>query len=125
MLSPKPIVAIIENDLSLLKALARLVSAFGYHVETFSSAELYLQRSISHPISCILLDINLDGMSGLELQKQLRSSSGTSTMLPIVFISGRDDVATISEAVDHGCLAYLHKPINSSTLRMTLAKLIE
>ncbi|MFA9273996.1 MAG: response regulator transcription factor [Candidatus Aquirickettsiella gammari] len=129
MHSVKPIIAIVDNDLSLLKALARLVRAFGYQAEMYASAEDFLLRRESAKLACLLLDINLDGMSGLALQKRLRSeaaSSSTSvtTTLPVIFISGRDDLATIGEAIDYECAAYLHKPVDSNTLRSLLSNLL-
>lgn len=131
MHSVKPIIAIVDNDLSLLKALARLVRAFGYQAEMYASAEEFLLRRESTKLACLLLDINLDGMSGLTLQKRLRSeaasaSSSTSatSALPVIFISGRDDLATIGEAIDYECAAYLHKPVDSNTLRTLLSNLL-
>lgn len=112
------IIAIVDNDLSLLKALARLVRAFGYQPEMYVSAEAYLSRQASAQVACLLLDINLDGMSGLALQKYLRNHS--TTTLPIVFISGRDDMKAIGEAIDDQCVAYLHKPVDATTLRTIL-----
>ncbi|MBC3873763.1 response regulator transcription factor [Undibacterium flavidum] len=127
MPSDKPIIAIVENDQSLLKALARLISAFGYQIEIYASAEEFLHRSEITKLACLVLDINLDGISGLALQKHLRNeevSTSADTTLPVIFISGRDDVATIGEAVDYGCVAYLHKPVDSSTLRRLLSNLL-
>lgn len=127
MLSPQPIIAIVDNDLSLLKALARLVRAFGYQAEMYASAEEFLARRENARLACLLLDINLDGMSGLALQKCLRSQASNAlekTILPIIFISGRDDLATVGEAIDYQCVAYLHKPVDSHTLRTLLDNLL-
>lgn len=115
------VIAVIENDVSLLKAIGRLIFAIGYEVETYVSAELYLDRINSKPVDCLLLDINLDGMSGLELQKILR---GRQLHYPIIFISGRDDEQTIGQAIDQHCAAYLHKPFDSYALQSILANLL-
>lgn len=123
MLNTRSIVAIVENDLSLLKALARLVRAFGFQVEMYASAEEFLLRRESSSLACLLLDINLDGMSGLILQKRLRTLGTELSTLPVIFISGRDDIDTIGEAVDDQCMAYLHKPVDSATLRRLLSNL--
>lgn len=126
MSSVKPIVAIVDNDLSLLKALARLVRAFGYQAEMYASAEEFLSRSESSTVACLVLDINLDGMSGLALQKRLHGkeyAEPAAPLLPVIFISGRDDLATIGEAIDYECVAYLHKPVDSNTLRTLLSNL--
>ena len=127
MSSVKPVVAIVDNDLSLLKALARLVRAFGYQAEMYASAEEFLSRSESSTVACLVLDINLDGMSGLALQKRLHSkehAEPAAPLLPVIFISGRDDIATIGEAIDYECAAYLHKPVDSNTLRTLLSNLL-
>ncbi|MFZ6818418.1 response regulator transcription factor [Undibacterium sp. Ji22W] len=127
MPSAKPIVAIVDNDLSLLKALARLVRAFGYQTEMYASAEEFLLRGDISAVACLVLDINLDGMSGLALQKRLRNTKSKkpdAAILPVIFISGRDDLATIGEAFDDRCAAYLHKPVDSHTLRTLLNNLL-
>lgn len=130
MPSSQAIIAIVDNDLSLLKALARLVRAFGYQVETYASAEEFLLRRDNGKLACLVLDINLDGMSGLALQKRLRSEvsemaeTSAASVLPVIFISGRDDLATIGEAIDYACIAYLHKPVDSNTLRTLLSNLL-
>lgn len=127
MPSSQPIIAIVDNDLSLLKALARLVRAFGYQAEMYASAEEFLLRREITPVDCLLLDINLDGMSGLALQKRLRSDNSTipnALLLPVIFISGRDDLATIGEAIDYQCTAYLHKPVDANILRTLISNLL-
>ncbi len=114
MKNKTPLVVVVENDFSLLKALGRLIFAFGYEVEIYTSAELFLLREERRPVDCLVLDINLDGMSGLELQSKIRTYLPD---LPIVFISGRDDENTISQALAQKCVAYLHKPFESQSLR--------
>jgi FixJ family two-component response regulator len=117
----KQVVVVIENDISLLKAIGRLIFAMGYEVETYISAELFLDRKHRKAVDCLLLDINLDGMSGLELQKTLRNRQ---LNYPVIFISGRDDEQTIGQAIDQHCAAYLHKPFDSHALQSVLANLL-
>lgn len=109
----KPIVAVVENDPSMVKALRRLLYAYGYKSEVFTSAEMYLQRDSAAPLSCLLLDVNLDGLSGIDLQRALVAMKMAP---PIIFISGQGNEETIRTAVDMGCVAFLHKPFESNVL---------
>lgn len=113
----KRTVAIVDNDVSLLKAVERLVNAFGYQAETHTSAEAYLLRT-GPSVDCLMLDINLDGISGLELQKRLLERGGAP---PMIIISGRGDVDTVAQAADVACVAYLHKPFASHILQYALS----
>ncbi|MGZ3158713.1 MAG: response regulator transcription factor [Burkholderiaceae bacterium] len=117
MTNKKPRVAIVENDFGILKAVERLLHAYGYESEIFESAELFLQRSNEKAVDCLVLDINLDGMSGIELQKKL---VGQGFAPPIIFITGRGDEPTIAQAIDMGCVAFLHKPFESRSLQSAL-----
>jgi FixJ family two-component response regulator len=114
----KPTVAIVDNDLSFLKALERLVLAFGYHAATYTSAELFLQSLSSANVDCLLLDINLDGISGLDLHRQLVTENKA---LPVIFISGRADIATLMQGHDVSAASYLQKPFESGSLQTALS----
>jgi FixJ family two-component response regulator len=81
-----PFVAVIEDDEGVRKALARLLRTSGYRVETFASAELFLARSPDALPDCLVLDINLEGMSGLDLYERLRRPERRP---PVVFITGK------------------------------------
>lgn len=107
------LIALVENDLPANRAFARLLRAHGFTVEAYLSAELLLARSSAARIDCLLLDVDLDGMSGLELQQRLRASHSP---VPIVFITGRDDPAARARAYDGGCLRFLCKPVESHIL---------
>lgn len=117
MKNKKQVVAIVDNDAGLLKAVERLVLAYGFEPETFTSAELYLQRSATKEVDCLVLDINLDGISGLELQKILIANGSAP---PIIFITGQGEGSTVKKAIDQGCIAFLHKPFESQQLRSAL-----
>ncbi|MES2260208.1 MAG: response regulator [Pseudomonadota bacterium] len=109
----KLIVAVVENDPAMLKALGRLLRAAGYMARLFASAELYLQREERGEIGCLILDIDLGGLSGIELQ-QLLVSSGNAP--PIVFVTSQIDSGIEAAAQRLGCLAYLRKPFASQDL---------
>lgn len=106
-------VAIIEDDPSFRRALHRLLGLGGFCTETFASAEEFLHRPSSYAPDCIVLDIHLGGMSGLELQAELAASSVT---IPIVFITAFDEPATQQRALEGGAAGYLQKPVDDLLL---------
>jgi FixJ family two-component response regulator len=110
-------VAVVENDVAILTAIGRLLRAMGYLPELYESAEQFLNRSSPAQIDCLLLDIDLGGMSGIELQKKLVSAN---VAPPIVFVTSQSDEPTIAQAIDEGCVAYLHKPFEAQSLLRAL-----
>jgi FixJ family two-component response regulator len=106
-------IAVVENDSALLKALGRLLCASGYEPILFISAEAYLECPEKDPADCLLLDIELGDMSGLELQQKLCEDG---IQPPIIFITGQSDIPSIGQAIGNGCIAYLHKPFNVCSL---------
>jgi FixJ family two-component response regulator len=106
-------IAVIDDNPSMLKGLDRLLSAHGFRVQTFTSAELFLERFAECEADCLLLDIHLGGISGLDLQRRLTSSG---TDLPVIFMTAIDNEATRQEAFDAGCVAYLRKPFLAKML---------
>jgi two-component system response regulator FixJ len=112
-MKPNPVIALVENDLSTNRALARLLQAHGFTVETFVSAELLLARTNPAIVGCLLLDLDLDGMSGFELQEVLQQQGAG---LPIIIVSGRNDEDARRRAFGLGCSDFLHKPVNGQVL---------
>jgi len=106
-------IAIIDDNPSMLKGLDRLLSAHGFRVQTFTSAELFLESFADCEADCLLLDIHLGGISGIDLQRRLTSSG---TDLPVIFMTAIDNEATRQEAFDAGCVAYLRKPFLANLL---------
>lgn len=106
-------IALVENDLPTNRAFARLLRAHGFTVETYLSAELLLSRSEPWALDCLLLDIDLDGMSGLDLQLHLLQHGDPT---PVVFITGRDDPDARLRAEKLGCRGFLFKPVKSLDL---------
>jgi len=108
-----PLVVVIEDDPASQKTLGRVLRAGGYEAAIYSSAEAYLASPPqSHPIG-LLLDINLGGMSGLDVQRRLRDQGST---LPIIIITAFDDARSREQAEDLGCVAYLRKPCEAETI---------
>lgn len=117
MESAKIVVAVVENDPGMLKALGRLLRAAGYTAQLYASAELYLQRADHSDVACLILDIDLGGLSGIELQQML---VGSGSAPPIVFVTSQIDGGVEAAAQRLGCLAYLRKPFASQDLLRAL-----
>lgn len=113
----KLIVAVVENDQAMLKALGRLLRASGYAAQLYPSAERYLQRAEEDDVACLILDIDLGGLSGIELQQML---VGSGHAPPIVFVTSHAEDRFEAAAQELGCLAYLRKPFESGDLLRAL-----
>jgi FixJ family two-component response regulator len=107
------VIAIVDDDRWVLKSLERLVKASGFEVETFISAEDFLQSGNNSKTICVILDIGLPGMSGLELQRWL---SVEGRQLPVIFVSAHDEPEMRTEALAWGAIAFLGKPFNDKAL---------
>jgi FixJ family two-component response regulator len=113
MTSPAPLVFIVDDDASVRKALGRLVRAAGYEVELFGCAAEFLAREVSIRPTCLLLDVRMPGMSGIELQQTI---GGTQRALPIVFITGHGDEAVREKTLAAGAVDVLYKPVDDRVL---------
>ena len=113
-----PTVAVVEDNPSMLRSIQRLLNAEGFSVEPFVSAEAFLNGDGWSRASCIVLDVHLPGMSGLELRRQL-TALGSS--LPVVFITAINDDAPRDAAKQLGCVAYLNKPFAPEALVAAVA----
>jgi FixJ family two-component response regulator len=109
----EPLISIVDDDLSVSRALRRLVQSAGYAVETFRSAHEFLDSPSLGRTACLVLDIHLDGMSGFELQQRLVMAG---TAPPIVFITAHDDAPTRERIERTGAVAYLRKPFERKAL---------
>jgi FixJ family two-component response regulator len=107
------IVAIVEDDPNMLRATTDLLDAHGFATAAFTSAEEFLTRGIAKAVDCLLLDIDLGGMSGIDLRCQLKASG---SVLPIIFMTAIDDDATERQALASGCAAFLRKPFPQGAL---------
>jgi FixJ family two-component response regulator len=106
-------IAVIEDDASMLKGLDRLLRTLGFATELYPSAEDYLTRATKSKANCLLLDIHLGGISGIELKRHLVAAG---LGLPVIFMTAVDDGEIERDAIETGCVAYLHKPFLSSAL---------
>jgi FixJ family two-component response regulator len=106
-------IAIVDDDKWVLKSLERLVKSAGFKVETFVSAEEFLQSGKDSATVCVILDIGLPGMSGLDLQRHLVAEN---SQVPIIFVSAHDETEMRTQALAGGAIAFLSKPVNDKAL---------
>jgi len=107
------IVYVIDDDESVRKALKRLLRSADLDVETFSSAEEFLSNSRQDQNACILIDIQMPGLTGFDLQKRLLSQQ---VRIPVIVISASDDVQTREHARDLGAAGFFRKPVDDQAL---------
>ena len=115
-------VALIDDDAPVRKALARVLRSAGFGVMTFESAEEFLARSPGATPDCLVLDVNLTGMSGVELSQTLRERG---VAISIVFITAGDDARTQETLSGAGVHTWLRKPIDRLTLIETVRRAIQ
>jgi len=107
------LVGIVDDDASVRKGLARLVKSAGYRVEVFESAREFLARPTREDPSCLILDVRMPGLTGLELQEALAIAG---RRMSIVFVSGHGDVVGSVKAMKRGAIDFLTKPVDSEEL---------
>ncbi|MBC8741207.1 response regulator transcription factor [Paraburkholderia sp. UCT31] len=104
-------VFVVDDDDSVRSALARLLRASGYQVECFDSPEAFLERAdLTSMPACLVLDLQMPGMTGLEVQRKL------DRLLPIVFLTGHGDIGSSVDAMKGGAVDFLPKPVRDSLL---------
>jgi len=106
-------VCVVDDDDSVRRALRRLLTAEGYSVDTFESAEAFLSSHDDIDIGCLVLDVNLGGLTGFELYERL---AATRPSIPVIFITGHDSPANRERASTARALAYLGKPFDDEVL---------
>jgi FixJ family two-component response regulator len=107
------IIAIVDDDEPLREALGSVMKAAGFSPRTFASAEDFLACEDCDDTACLILDVRLPGMSGIELQKKL---SRTNASLPIVFVTAHGDASLRESLMRAGAAAFLYKPVRSDAL---------
>ena len=118
-MNPKPHVFVIDDDAIVLKALERLLRSNGFTVETFTSPTAFLERPPYDGLACMLLDLRMPGLSGLDLQETM-SRKGVS--IPIVFLSAAADVPSTAQAMREGAVDFLIKPVDEPQLFDAIAR---
>jgi FixJ family two-component response regulator len=106
-------VLVVDDDPSMLRGLKRLLREHGFDTVLFDSADALQRHDHFNDAFCIILDINLNQESGIELRRRLAASGVT---LPVIYITGNDNSATRLAAMESGCIAYLTKPFLAKSL---------
>jgi FixJ family two-component response regulator len=115
-------VFVVDDEPSVRKSLGRLLKAAGYRVEAFASAREFLQRDPDFGVSCLVLDMQMPELNGLELQQALME---TDRSLPIIFITGHGDIPMSVHAMKAGALDFLSKPFDEKDLLGAIARALE
>ncbi len=115
-------VSVVDDDESIRASIKALLRSAGYRVETFATAELFLDSSALGETVCLVLDVRMPGMDGLELQRRLNTGlHGVS----IIFVTAHDDTTNRQQATDAGAVAFLCKPFDPSVLLATVQAITE
>jgi FixJ family two-component response regulator len=122
MLHATPIVFIVDDDVSVRSALESLIESGGWVAETFASAQEFLRRPPVAAPSCLVLDVSLPDINGLELQRRVATDR---TDMPIIFISGYGDVPMTVRAMKAGAVEFLMKPFKDDVLLDAIRGAIE
>ena len=122
MATAKPIVFVVDDDVSVRESLELLIDNEGWQPKTFASAQEFLGYPRAAVPSCLLLDISLPGLNGLELQKHV---SVERTDMPIIFITGYGDVPKTVQAMKAGAVEFLTKPLNDAVLLSAIRQALE
>ncbi len=113
MTPTRSLIAVVDDDVSVRRALARLLRAAGYRTETFADAEAFLAHLATHRPACLILDVRMPGMSGLELHDHLIAERRA---IPTVFITGHGDSRMAARAIAAGAAGFLLKPFEDEQL---------
>jgi len=115
-------VFIVDDDISVRESLAPLIRHEGWQPETFASAQEFLDRPRAPVPSCLVLDVSLPGLTGLDLQKRV---AGERTDMPIIFITGHGDVPMTVQAMKAGAVEFLTKPFGPEALLRAIRNALE
>ena len=122
MLQLTPIVFVVDDDVSVRESLEMLIRCEGWQSKTFESAQEFLGYPRAHSPNCLVLDVSLPGLTGLDLQKVL---AGERTDMPIIFITGHGDVPMTVQAMKAGAVEFLTKPFDDHVLLTSIRAALE
>ena len=108
-----PLISIVDDDDSLRNSLDNLIRSVGFRAQGFPSAEAFLSSNQVHDTACLILDVRLPGMNGLELQRRI---AGANWRIPIIFITSHADGDARARALEAGAVDYLYKPFREEQL---------
>jgi FixJ family two-component response regulator len=113
MTEKEPVVFIVDDDSAIREALSSLIRSVGFGVQTFASADEFLRRQRADAPGCLVLDVRLPGLSGLDLQRELMQAE---IHIPIIFITGHGDILMTVRAMKAGAVEFLTKPFRDQDL---------
>src|SRR5258706_946453 len=122
MEAPDPVIFVVDDDKSVRESLRRLLTSVGMSVEVSRTAQAFLGRPRLDTPGCVVLDVRLPGLSGLDLQREL---AGTDAPLPIVFITGHGDIPMSVRAMKAGAVEFLTKPFREQELLEAIRQAVE
>jgi len=122
MLHVAPIVFVVDDDISMRESLELLIRCEGWRPQTFASAQEFLDHPRALVSSCLVLDVSLPGLNGLDLQKRVAVER---TDMPIIFITGYGDVPMSVQAMKAGAVEFLTKPFNDDVLLSAIRAALE
>jgi FixJ family two-component response regulator len=112
-----PVIAIVDDDASVRRALQRLIESAGYTVQAFASAREFLDWLPQGQAACLVLDVHMDGMNGFDLQQRLA--------VPVIFITAHDDALTLSRIKKSRAAGHLRKPIDGRAVLNAIQKAVD
>ena len=118
----KATIFIVDDDRSIRVALENLISSSGQQVETYAAAQDFLRDCPRNPAGCLVLDVQMPGLSGLDLQSELNHAG---IHLPIIFLTGHGDIPTTVRAMKAGAVEFLTKPVSDSELLAAINQALE
>lgn len=121
-MTSSPLVYVVEDDASVMKGLARLLRAWSYDVRLCASAQEFLDGPGAREADCLVLDVHMPGLSGLDLQQELQHRGAT---VPVVFVTGHGDASAQVNALGHGAVAFLKKPFTDQELLAAVARALQ
>ncbi len=116
------VVYVVDDDASVRNAVKMLLEATGFIVKVFASAEEFLKTDVANVAGCLVLDVRMEGLSGLDLQKELADAR---VSLPIIFITGHGDIPMSVKAMKAGAVEFLTKPFPEQDLLTAVAQALE
>lgn len=122
MTETAPTVYVVDDDPSIRSALENLISSHGLRVETFPAAREFLQGCPENAAGCLVLDVQMPGLSGLDLQRELKEAG---IHLPVIFITGHGDIPTTVRAMKAGAAEFLTKPFGEQELLDAISQSVE
>ncbi len=117
-----PLIAIVDDDESVREALKSLIDSIGYRAEVFASGEAFLNSPYLSQTDCLIADVRMPGMSGLELQDRLNAAGSS---IPIVFISAHDDGEARARGLRAGAVDFLKKPFSEDSLMRAISACLD